>query len=376
LGFESETIKKNSKMIIRVRTSLGTLRVETLGDQLIHLKEAIFQNHHIPIEQLQFAWDLAGEEAITGDDVTLAALGITHGALIYLVPKLESKVIEKPHVNDAGEVEHAGVKVFINSSAQSKDLSNATLEGPTAFKSTGKCTIPVTAANTHQGSKSSTASSLSKTRSSNNTTNDANSNSNNNNCSNGVGYGTGGHYLSCNPEGAAKESPHDIYGDENDEDAPIRVPDAVQRMTLIDEAPFSRQFNISSTSTSSYDNQAPPLYSSSTREQLLAEERRQRPHYYDNDGNDVDRISGTASAGGDCSYGIAGTNSATASSTTAQAGGGNYHSSRTSAAVAPVISAATVVDQEVIEAARAAGVQEYDIILQSQGAQDHLIAQR
>jgi hypothetical protein len=247
---------------VRIRTSIGTLRVTVDGTTIGDLKKAVFVQHSIPVECQNYSWDLNGDKIIEGDSCYLADCGIIHGSLLFLNQRLEKKVVEKSYVNDKGEMETAGIKLVVEQEQPISDTCD--------FKCSGTVSSPP------GNSRASTTQS--------------------------VDHKTEVAQSSQRPSGRSADGPifehssdpNRHYGfnmplptgtSYSDDVEHVRSPDEVQRMRLID-SPFDR---ITAADTS----------------------------------------------------------------------------------VVP-----TVIDPEVIEAMRDAGVPEYDIILQTQGVQDQLIARR
>jgi hypothetical protein len=72
-------------MIIRVRTSKGTSRLEVKGATVAEMAEAIAQDMKVATTELQIALDFQSTTKLAPDSrASLSSVGIEHGTIVYI----------------------------------------------------------------------------------------------------------------------------------------------------------------------------------------------------------------------------------------------------------------------------------------------------
>jgi hypothetical protein len=102
--------------MIRVRTSDGMHKIKIPSDLISvkELKETIAAQTNIPVDLQVLSRDIAGQEIIGPENMSLKSLNIRSADIIYLAGRLEKKVTPKSYVNQDGEVVSAGIQFIPN----------------------------------------------------------------------------------------------------------------------------------------------------------------------------------------------------------------------------------------------------------------------
>jgi hypothetical protein len=220
-------------MIIRVRTNLGVTRVEVDGQISVdELRQRIVTALHINAvgAGIVLSLDLAGERPLANGTESLASYGISNGTEVYVCGKFEKKVVDKSFVGTDGVVVPAGT-TLVRIPEEGESLPQAAEPAPAAAAATSiTAGAPAEPAMQEEGAKNREDAAV-----------------------NPVPIVA---YSAPTPSAAPQPAADNDFNykdyselmDYEEEGDAVRAPDAVQRMTLLDDASTGRgDFNLSNT---------------------------------------------------------------------------------------------------------------------------------